>query len=797
MFRPRWSKVRRDLWANKSRTALVIISIAVGVFAFGVIAGARTTLLREVNQGYLAINPASATLQTDAFDEQLVDVIAGMPEVAEAEGRRTVTARIKIGEDEWYDISMRALDDYNDIQVSMITPESGAWPPRDKELLIERSSLPLINAQVGDVVQIELSDGTLRDLPITGLVHDVSNPPGEMAGMASAFITRDTLMWLGTSSDFNQLLFTVAENEFDATHIEQVAALVTDKMERSGREVYSTNIPTPGQHPVEEILPTILLILGILGVFSLILSAFLVINTISAILTQQTRQIGIMKSIGARTNDVMRLYFMMILAFGILAILVAVPLGALGARGLSLFMSNMLNIELQSTRVTPGVLALEIMVGLLVPLLASLQPIISSSQITVREAITDNGLGGNQYGSGFIDRQLKRIQGLPRPLMLSLRNTFRRKARLIRTLIALVLGGAVFISVLTVRASLFNTLNTIIDQQGYDVIVTLNRSYRTQLLIRESKKIPNVVTAESWGSVITRRQRADGTESDMILVEAPPVDSQIIKPVVSEGVWLSDNVQRPIVVSSKLLTDETDLKIGSELILNINEEDIAWQIVGVTDEFQQPLAPSKVYVHYEAYARILGQVGRADNVRIVTTQNDAATQAAVAQGVEAQFEQVGLSVASTKTIAEERTLITGRFNILTTLLLSMSLLIAIVGGIGLMGTMSINVIERTREIGVMRAIGASDGTVMQIVLVEGTLIGMLAWAMSALLSLPMSRLMSNQIGMALMQIPLFYTYSSQGTILWLLITLLLAAAASFIPARNASRLTVREVLSYE
>ena len=797
MFRPRWSKVRRDLWVNKTRTILVVLSIAIGVFAFGVIAGARTTLLREVNQGYLAINPASATLRTDPFDEALVESIARMPEVSEAEGRRSVRARIKVGESEWYDITMHAIDDYDDIRVSILRPESGAWPPQDKELLIERSSRPLINSNVGDLTLIELANGKQRQLPIVGLVHDISKPPGEIAGIASGFVTRDTLTWLGTSSDFNELLFTVAENEFDQEHIEQVADLVTDKVERSGGEVYSTDIPTPGQHPVEQILPTILLILAVLGSFSLVLSAFLVINTISAILTQQTRQIGIMKSLGARTNDVMRLYFTMVLVFGLLAILVAIPLGALGATGLSRFMSGFLNINLQSTRMTPEVFVLEVLVGLLVPILAALQPIISSSQITVREAITDYGLGSNQYGNGFIDRQLKRIRGLPRPLMLSLRNTFRRKARLVRTLIALVLAGAVFISVLTVRASLFRTLNETIDQQGYDVQVNLSRDYRNELLERESHRVTGVAIVESWGATNTRRQRSDGTESDVILIEAPPADSKIIKPVISEGRWLSKKADRSIVVSSKLLLDEPDLHLGSEIVLDINGDDTSWEIIGVTDQFQPPVAPPKVYVNYEEYARIVGEVGRAGNVRIVTTEDDTATQLAVAQGIEAQFESVGLSVSSTKTISEERSTITQRFNILTSLLLSMSVLIAIVGGIGLMGTMSINVIERTREIGIMRAIGASDRTVMRIVLVEGTLIGLIAWTIGTLISLPMSRVMSHQVGMALLQLPLFYTYSLEGTVLWLLLTLILAATASFLPARNASRLTVREVLSYE
>lgn len=797
MFSPRWSKVRRDLWSNKTRTLLVIISIAVGVFAFGMIAGTRTTLLREVNQAYLAINPASATLQTDAFDDGLVDAVARMREVQEAEGRRSLMVRVKIAPDEWYDMQISAIADYDDMRVTMIQPERGSWPPAERELLVERSAMPLINAQMGDVLTIELPDGKLRQMPIAGLAYDVSRPPGEMNGIAYAFVTRDTLTWLGLKDNYDQMLFTVAENEFDEAHIQYVASLVEEQLERSGREVYEIAIPTPGQHPVEEILPTMMLILGVMGVFALILSAFLVINTISAILMQQRRQIGIMKSMGARTKDVMGIYFSMVLVFGLLALLVAIPLGALGANALSTFMSGSLNVDLQSTRIPPEVLAVELLAGLLVPFLASFHPIISSSRITIREAITDYGLGGNQYGGGMIDRFFQSLHGLPRPLMLSLRNTFRRQGRLARTLISMILGGAVFISVLTVRASLFRTLDETVAQQGFDVIVTLKNKYRTRQLEQQAMRVPGVAVAESWGAATVRRQRADGTESDLLSLNALPPNSRIMNPVISRGQWLPSEPDRGIVVNANLLVNEPDLDLGSELIVNINGDDISWQIVGVTQEFQPPVAPTSVYVSYAEFTRLVGQAGRADTVRIATTQHDAPFQKQVARQLEQQFEGIGLSVRTVKTRADERETITQSFNILTTLLLTMSVLIAIVGGLGLMGTMSINVLERAREIGVMRAIGASDSTVIQIFIVEGTLIGVIAWIIGLLLSFPMSRFMSNQIGNALLRLPLFYTFSTFGAFLWLFVIIILAAAASFVPARRASQLTIREVLSYE
>lgn len=106
-------------------------------------------------------------------------------------------------------------------------------------------------------------------------------------------------------------------------------------------------------------------------------------------------------------------------------------------------------------------------------------------------------------------------------------------------------------------------------------------------------------------------------------------------------------------------------------------------------------------------------------------------------------------------------------------------------------------IERTREIGVMRAIGASDGTIQRIILVEGMLIGWFSWLLGTLLSFPISQFMSERIGFSLLNMPLVYTYEWSAVWIWLVLVLVLSLLASYVPARNAARLTVREVLAYE
>jgi putative ABC transport system permease protein len=170
---------------------------------------------------------------------------------------------------------------------------------------------------------------------------------------------------------------------------------------------------------------------------------------------------------------------------------------------------------------------------------------------------------------------------------------------------------------------------------------------------------------------------------------------------------------------------------------------------------------------------------------------------AQSKALEEHFERRGLGVSMISTLLRERADAEAIFDAIVALLLVMAILLALVGGLGLMGTMSINVLERTREIGVLRAIGAPNRSVAQVFFLVVITFGLLSWLMGCLLAIPLSQGLYQALGGATMGTALTYSYSMPGLWLWLVVVLFLSALASFIPARNASRLTVREVLAYE
>ncbi len=799
MIAPRWRKVFRDLWRNRVRTLLVILAIAAGVTALGVVGITYWVVLQDLPASYRAANPAGARLFTDPFDDELVRVIRGMPEVEDAAGRRVVTARVAVQRSEgqpvqWRDIDIYALADFDAIRINRIEPAGGTWPPASRELLIERAALAVLGARVGDTVLLRLPNDTERAIPVVGLAHDLTLPPARFVNRVYGYVQIGTLEWFGIPTSYNELLITAAERADDRSHMLAVTAAVRQRIEKSGRTVYWSQVPEPGVHPFQRFIDPMALLLAALGFLALALSSLLVVNTISALLAQQVRQIGVMKAVGARSRQIAGLYLGMVLILGTAALVLALPLGVVGAQAVTRFVAQLINFDVTGWAVPFWVIGVQGATALAVPALAALAPVRTGTRITVREAIASYGLSDARFGSGTIDRVLARVRGLPRPLLLSLRNTFRRKARLILTLIALGLGSTIFVAVFSVRASLLLTLEDALQYWQYDVGVIFSRPYRIEDIERQVMAVPGVVRAESWGYHGVRRVRGDGSESENVVMIAPPAETQLLQPQLWRGRWLLPEDESALVVNTDLLRNEPDIRIGQQITLTLDGRETSWTVVGI---IRGVLSGPTVYANYPYYARVARRVDQATSVQVVTESHAPVSQLQVARALEQQLTASGLRVSSFQTIAQLRAVTINQFNVILLFLLVMAFVLGAVGALGLAGTMSINVLERTREIGVMRAVGATGRAVRGIVVAEGMLIGLLSWMLGALLAVPISRLLSDTVGIAFLRAPLSYTFSVMGAVYWLAAVLFLAGAASLWPARSAARISVRDALAYE
>ncbi len=801
MSSTRWRKVVRDLWANKTRTLLVLLSIAVGVTAIGMVMVSQIIIDRNLPEAYAAINPASGTILTlNTFDDDMVETIRALPEIGQAEGRRAVFVRFLTPAGEWRNIQLIAIPDFEDITINRVNPQAGAFPPPEETMLIERASLDaslgLGDVAIGDTLIIEPPDGKQREIHISGTVHDLSQLPAFINGSGYAYITYETLEWLGEPRDFNQLVFVAAEDKLNQEHVQSVGKMIENRLERSGVAVLFALIFPPGEHPAQNFLDAFSLILGAMGGLSLVLSSFLIINILSAILTRQVQQIGIMKAIGAKTPQITVMYFVMVIMLGLLSLLIAVPLGAAGGIGLASLFATLLNFDVGGFRFEPVVVVIQTVIALAVPLLAAIFPIVRGVRVTVREALSEHGLGKGQFGTSFVDRlivNLGKVTPMERPSQISLRNTFRRKGRLILTLITLCLASAIFISIFSVRASLQQTLDDALQLFDYDVQVVFDRAYRTERIQRIVQDMPEVANVETWGFGSISRIRPDGTESDTIIAYAPTADSDMLNPILIEGRWIQEGDTNAVVINTDVLRTEDDVTLGDTIVLNIDGRETDWVVVGIVRGI---LTGPNVFANFDYFSRITKAAGQAQISLIRLNDRTPENQRTMAQILEDIYRS-SFRVQQVATIAQLRTTISAVFNVIIVFLLFMALLLGIVGGLGLMGTMSINVIERTREIGVMRAIGASDGAVLRIVLLEGLIIGLISWVIGGLVALPTSRFLANAVGTALLQAAPSYIFSTFGAFLWLFTVLILAVIASYLPARSASRLTIREVLSYE
>ncbi|MBI5494327.1 MAG: ABC transporter permease [Deltaproteobacteria bacterium] len=797
MIGPRGKKVISDLVHNKTRSALVILSMATGVFAVGLVAGSHRTLTETLVQGYMRSSPAMATLFfLEPFEVDLHETVRNFRGVREAQGRRNLQVRM-LGDtdDDSKPLTLVGVPDFRDVRINRFRVESGRVPPPQDVVLVERSALKAANWKVGDRFQVETPQRKRRWLTVGGEVVDVNAPSANFTGQLQGYVVLDTIEALGEEPRPDVMLLQLDLDKPTRDEVRNQVRSIRNRLDGSGYNVVWSWVPPPGQHPAADPLTTLLTVLAVMGLLVLFLSGFLLVNTIGALLTQQTRQIGVMKAVGATTGQIFGLYITLVVVYCTLSVALAVPLGFWAAREACAYVAGLLNLELEPFVVPPEILAAEIALGFLVPLLAAVVPVLRAARITVREAVAFYGLSGGGFGGAWVDRMVARIRFLTRPALLSLRNTFRRKGRLFLTLATLSMGGAIFMGVYSVRASLLETLDAAMQYWNYDAEAEFTRPYRADQVINEALRVPGVVRAESWG--FSGAQIVDdwnGKKETRVFFIAPPADTDMLRPTLVDGRWLRNDDTTHVVINTEVLKQEPDIKVGDVLRIRIGLHKTEWKVVGIV---QGVLSGAFVYANRPHFGYVSGEAGRASSLQIVTDGHDEATHKRVVRALEERFKLLGIQVNNVSAASEWKGRARKQFDVIISFLLVMAVLMAFVGGLALMGTMGINVLERVREVGVIRAVGAGTSSVLSIFILEGVTIGLISWAQGVILSLPVAWALGHQVGMMFTRAPLRFSPSVEGMAAWLVLILALSALASVAPAWRAARLRVREVLATE
>ncbi len=384
---------------------------------------------------------------------------------------------------------------------------------------------------------------------------------------------------------------------------------------------------------------------------------------------------------------------------------------------------------------------------------------------------------------------------LPRPFVISLRNTFRRRSRLLLTLFTLTMGGAIFIGVFNVRVTLHDYISQIGKYFEADVSVDFDQPYRIREVQQFLMQVPGVTAVEGWQFMSGELLDDNGKVLENLNIFGPPADSQLIEPLLVSGRWIQSGDVRKLVVSEAALKHYPNLKPGDSVHINVNGNNEVWEVVGIFKFVDREGVLG--YAPFEYMSQVNHLANQSYSYRLVTTRHDRPYQDHIAEVVDGFLRDRGFKVRLAQ--AGRATLDTAveSLDILVTFLLIMAVLTAIVGSMGLTGTMGMNVLERTREIGIMRAIGADDQAVMRTVIGEGVVIGVISFLLACLLSIPFTYLLSTIVSLAVFQTPIAVVFTLSGYGIWLLLVLVLSAVASIVPARNAARLTIREVLAYE
>lgn len=800
-----WHKVWADLWLSKSRSSLAIISIAAGVFCVGTLFGMIDLQLSQMDTAHRLSQPSHVNLILRGdTDNSMLTQIAELPGVSALDVMTPVTVRFRaVGVAEWQTATLMIRPDYAAQRFDKTLLQAGQWPTATG-VAIENLSAQVSGIGLDAHIEFETVTGN-HQLSVQGIVRHPFIKPPKFGGQLHFFADAATAKWFGVPEHSFRQLLVQTKPPYSLEQARAMALDIRQLLAKQSVAVNATLLQDPDKHWGRPFMAGVNGVLQIMALVSLVLASVLILNTVAAHIAQQTDQIGVMKALGANWLTIAKLYLLETLLLAVFAIVFAVPCSLVAAYVSSCQLLGLFNIECGGFLYSGKALLLMLIGGLLMPILAALGPILRGASMNVREALSSYGLGAD-FGYSRFDVWLEHFGAhyLSTLNAAALGNLFRRKGRLLLTQSVLIIAGVMFLVLMSLIASLHLTLDNEMARSRYAVRLGFSGEQSQAKVIAIANAVAGTQKIEIWQRYpleISHQGKALQQKGSLGLqLLALPVEGNLYMPLIESGRWLTteDAGQRVMLISADTAA-MNGLQVGSTVDVSIGPLQQGWQVIGI----YRWLAGSDYAVEpvYAPLETLQGITRRKDAVSFALLDANKVTLSEEAEYLEAlkqRFQDSGIRLDVYTTLAklQQRQFAGNQFKPVIGMLFGLACMIAVVGGIGLSGTLAISVLQRTREIGVLRAIGAPGRAIFRLFLMEGLSHGIVAWLLSLPLAYFAAQPVADQLGQTMLGLKLDFKFDALAIGYWLVIVLLLAGFAAYWPARKAALMTIKKCLGH-
>jgi putative ABC transport system permease protein len=786
-----YKKVFRELLIYKNRTFVAILGILIGLVSIGSALVSNAILTRELDKNYMDTNPASMTLKVSNLDPKAIDLVKAMKRDLTVEVRKTIGARIDRANGQYGTIYLYAIEDFNNISLDKIVLEKGAFPKGISEMALERDSLKILdNVKQGydEKINIKLPGGYEKEMYLSARVHAAGLAPASMEKYSYGFLTLEALQNLGYQGWYDEIRIISMDNRFDRESLRTLAAKFKDVLLENGYIVSKVDVPVPGKHPHGDQLNSLMAMLQIFTMISLFVACVIIINLLNFIMSTQRKQIAIMKTTGAKTWDIALPYLLYVMVISSIAILISFPIILSLGAGYSGFAAGTLNFEISSYSVPPTVPFTIIALGLMIPLFASIYPILRSCSVSVKEGLTDqDDTKKDGTKKSLVQRLLKNTNTL---IAIPANNLFRKKGRTALAILALAAGGIMFMTSLNIIASIGNTVDKTAEKFTFDTDVRLYGKFSNEKISSAVSKIEGIENFEMIQSAYSTFKKEDGTDSSYYIVKAYPENSKMMRFDTSK---LSNVQGIGVIISNSLANEEPWLQPGMSVTMDIGGKSKEVYIADIVNEI--PPIPS-IYIREADFNQYFGGKSMQE-VMIKQKDKSVEEQLRVARDIEKEFKAEGIEISEVLNVTLLKKALVEHLQVIINLLIVLSLVAVVVGGLSISSAISINIIERKRELGIQRAVGATSHKIIMMNAIEAVIMGVIGWLAGFIVVYPISYNVGNVTGEIFLQSKLNNIISIQGIAIWLIISVMVSLISGLIPARKAAVSPLREMLSYE